>query len=197
MIQISQLSAAQLAHYASKELITNGFSNEGCRLIYHSLVLDENEPDGLRVLSCYFDTDNLEGFSAAILEYACSPDCPISKEHKLQFDELRFRAKWFWGFSQRKDGQKWLRTIDFGNRFDFIVDEERYQEWLIKPMIAKGGFLRNIVDAAHTFVGCTGKLLTHKMYGEKATFEEIYFPERFVKTPRYDQWLSNPMAVLE
>jgi len=193
MIQIAQLSAAQLAHYAWQELATNGISKEGCRFIYHSLVLEENEPDGLGILSHYFDTDHLEGFSAAILEYACSSACPISREHKLKYDEARFKAKWFWGFSQRKDGQKWLRTIDFENRSDFIVDEERYQEWLIKPLMAKGGSLRNIVEAAHTFMGCVGELLSHKIYGRKATFEEIYSPERFVKTSQYDQWLSSPL----
>lgn len=196
MPQIKDLSASQLAYHASQALTLRGRAELCARLTYHALVLNPNEPKGLTVLVSYFDQDKFENFSAVVLEYACSSECSISAEDKAEFEELRFQVKWFWGFSHRLDGQKFLRFADFANRSDFVVEEERYQEWLVRPLVKTAGSLTKAMRAAHTLLGCSGELLSHKQLGRKALFEEVYFPERFNRSPEYKEWLNSTTADL-
>jgi len=195
--KIADLSASQLARLAASVLALQGRTVECARLIHHTLALNPDEPTGLMVLSGYLNQKDFEGFSAAVLEYACSSDCPLPDKDKADLDDLRFQVKWLWGFSNRNDGQKHLRTVDFGNRSDFTVDEQRYQDWLIKPLLEKTGSLRRAVDSAHVFLGCVGRLLVHRELGSIAPFEEIYHPERFVRAPKYDAWLASPVPGLD
>lgn len=195
--KIADLSASQLARHAAHILALQGRTAECARLIHHALALNPDEATALRALSSYLDQKDFEAFSAAVLEYACSSACPIPEDEKSELDDLRFQVKWLWGFSNRVDGQKHLRSVDFGNRSDFIVDEQRYQDWLIKPLVDKTGSLRNAVDSAHVFMGCVGRLLIHRELGGIAPFDEIYHPERFIRAPKYDEWLASPIAELE
>jgi hypothetical protein len=194
---IADLSASQIARHAVNILAFQGRTIECARLIHHALALNPDEATALGALSSYLDQKDFEAFSAAVLEYACSSACPIPEDKKSELDDLRFQVKWLWGFSSRVDGQKYLRSIEFGNRSDFVVDEERYQDWLIKPLVEKTGSLRNAVDSAHVFLGCVGRLLIHRELGGIAPFEEIYHPERFIRAPKYDEWLASPITELE
>jgi len=197
MQRIIDLKISQVAQHALNVFFTKGRTVECARLIFHAFKLGYNEPKAYMVLSGYFDKEGYEAFSAAALEFAISDECKIPENDKKKFSEALFQQKWFLGFSQHVDGHKWLRTIDMVDHSEFLVDEERYQEMLILPLVKRAGSLKQAVDAALILVGVYGELIDHKEGVENLPMEEIYSPDRFIETAEYDKWLKTPTFHLE
>jgi len=196
MAQIKDLSAPQLARHAFNMFLHQGRHVTGARLIYHALVLNFNEPEGLRCLSDFHDNKGTEQLSAAVLDYALAPTTPVPDDFRREMDELRFRCIWMWGRSRHDSGRKDLAADDFRDRSRFKVDEVGYKEF-VEPVIKLGGSLEGAVRGAHTLTGAMGGLLTHNQYGAKAPLEEIFYLERFHRLPAYDQWLREDTAPLD
>jgi hypothetical protein len=190
MTRIVDLTAAQLARHAFNVFLFEGRHLVGARLIYHALLLEPYEPDALRCLSDILDNDGTEALSAVVLEYALAPESPISAVAREELDDLRFVAKWGWSFSKHKEGLTAVGWEHLHDRSQFIVDEEGYQA-LVESYASYAGSLEKAFQGAHTLSGVMGGLLTHKELGAKSGMEDIIYPERFERTPLYDDWLQS------
>jgi hypothetical protein len=193
---ISQLTAQQLARHAFNVFLFSGRHVTGARLIYHSLTLDRYEPEAIRCLSDLLDNDGTEIFSAVALDYALAPESPISPEARQTLDDLRFVAKWSWGFSRHRSGSPHLAGEQFNNRAEFEVDEPRYQE-MLQQAVRPAGSLSRAFTAAHTLSGAMGGLLSHTRFGGRAPLDELFHPERFERTNDYDVWLASATDELD
>ena len=137
-----------------------------------------------------------EQLSAVTLEYALAPSTGIQGEERNELDDLRFLAQWTWGFSRHNSGDIYLAPDAFGDRSAFSVDEEGYAAFLA-PVTGPAHSLEYGFQAAHTLCGTIAGLLVHKSLGKDADVAEVFYPERFVRTPEYDKWLRTSTRVLD
>jgi hypothetical protein len=193
---ISQLTTSQLARHAFNVFLFAGRHVTGARLIYHSLALDHYQPEAIRCLSDLLDKDGTEIFSAVALEYALACDSGIPTEARRTLDDLRFLAKWSWGFSKHKSGKPHLGGEQFEDRTQFDVDEARYQE-MVQQAVRAAGSLSGAFTAAHTLSGAMGGLLTHIRFGAQASLDELFHPAQFERTSEYDVWLASSTDELD
>ena len=197
MPKIVELSASQLARHAFNVfMFAGGRHVTGARLIYHALALNPNEPQGIRCLSDFLDSDGTEVLSAISLEYALSPESLLPLEARKELDDLRFLALWTWGFSKHVSGKPHLGGDVFKKRSEFAVDQPRYQDFM-QPAIRHAGSLKAGFEAAHRLVGALGGLLTHLQLGATAPITEVFYPDRYGRTSEYDLWLASDTAELD
>jgi hypothetical protein len=197
MPKISELSPAQLARHAFNVfMFAGGRHVTGARLIYQALLLNPYEPEGIRCLSDFLDSDGTEVLSAITLEYGLSRESPLPPEGRKVLDDLRFLSIWTWGFSKHLSGRPHLGPDVLKRRSEFSVDEKRYHDF-IWPTIEHAGSLKNAFKAAHTLVGALGGLLTHAQLGGAAPITECFYPERYRRTNEYDVWLTSDTAELD
>lgn len=194
--RIADLTPAQLARHATNVFLFEGRHIVGARLIYHALALDPHQGEAMRALSDFLDQDGTENLSAAVMEYALTPASGIDAGARPGIEECLFRSKWWWGMSKHDSGLTSLEDKDFADRSHFIPNEPRYREWL-GFVLDRAGSLANAFRGAHTLVGALAGLLAHREKGKKATLEEIFQPERFARTPAYDEWLAGDTAALD
>jgi hypothetical protein len=194
--RIADLTATQLARHATNTFVFWGRQETGTRLAYHALVLDPKQPEGLARLSDFLDIEPAQPFSAAVLEYGCAQEAGLPAEARTTLQEARFHALWSWGFSRHQSGRTELGWEDFADRSQFTFDEGRYQAF-IGSVLDRAGSLGNALRSAHALAGALAGLLTHRELGPQAPFEELYHPERFVRTPAYAEWLSSPADQLD
>lgn len=193
---IEKLSAQQIARHAFNVFLFSGRHQTGARLIYHALRLDRANAEALRCLSDLLDADGTQTFSGVVLEYALSEEAGIAGAARTELDDLRFLAKWSWGFSRHKSGNPHLGQEDFADRTTFVVDEDRYQEFLAQ-ILKPAGSLSNGFIAAHTLCGAMAGFLVHRDFGGKVDIGESVHPERFAETPAYLEWLKTPTDELD
>jgi hypothetical protein len=196
MATIGQLTAQQLARHAFNVFLFSGRHRTGARLIYRALELDSGNAQALRCLSDLLDADGTHVFSGVVLEYALSETAEISGDDRADLDNLRFLAKWSWGFSLHKSGEPHLAQEAFADRSSFVVDEERYKDFLAQ-LIGPAGSLQKGYKAAHTLCGAMAGFLLHREGGGNAGLEESVHPERFVRTDEYSQWLQGSTEELD
>lgn len=197
--RIGDLSSQELARYATIVFLHQGRHVLGARLTYHALALDPRNGPALRALSDLLDSKGTEHLAGLVMEYALAPETKVSGSPRAEIDDLRFFSLWTWGFSKHKSGSASLTAEDFKGRTQFVVDEERYRNSLA-PWITEAGGLVEAFKGAHTLIGAMGGLLEHKTLGGRATAEESFHPERFVRTKEYDRWLrekTKPLDALE
>ena len=179
--------AAQLARHAENVFLFQGRHVLGARLIYHALLLDPKNWSALQRLSDFMDSKGTEQLSAAVLEYMLAPDVGALPEVRQEVDNLLFLCKWTWGFSRHRSGRPDLAGEDFRDRRAFTVDEARYRQEFLDPVVSLGGgSLAGAVRATHALAGRLGGLLRHREYTRNVPLEEIFHPERYVRTPEYD-----------
>jgi hypothetical protein len=196
MATIGQLTAQQLARHAFNVFLFSGRHQTGARLIYRALELDPRDAQALRCLSDLLDADGTHVFSGTVLEYALSETTGIAGDEREVLDSLRFLAKWSWGFSRHKSGESHLAQEAFADRSMFIVDEERYKEFLAQ-LIGSAGSLQKAFESAHALCGAMAGFLLHREHGGTAGLEESLHPERFVRTDAYSQWLHGGTEELD
>jgi len=195
MPTIAQLSPAQLGRHATNVFMYGGRHADGTRLIYHALRRDPAQPEALRRLSDLFDTKGTEQLSAVVLEFALALGALPDDDRKALDDPL-FLAKWGWGFSRHRSGDVHLAGEAFEDRSAFVMDEQRYGEYL-GSVIACGGSLKGAFRSAHVLCGCMGGLLAHKRLGSKAPLEAIFSAGDFEETPEYSKWLESDTSELD
>jgi hypothetical protein len=193
---IEQLNVQQVARHAFNVFLFSGRHQTGARLIYHALRIDSKNPEALRCLSDFLDTEGTQVFSGAVLEYALSESTGIKGDDRKTLDDLRFLAKWSWGFSLHKSNNPHLAQDAFANRALFIVDEARYQAFLAE-LITRAGSLDKAFTAAHTLCGAMAGFLTHRELGGEAGINESISPEKFLITPTYAEWLKSSTSELD
>ncbi len=142
------------------------------------------------------DVEGTEVFSAVVLEYALSSSSGIAGEERQTLDDLRFLAKWSWGFSRHQSGSPHLDQGAFADRSAFEVDEDRYRDFLAQVVNPAGSLPRGF-EAAHTLCGAMAGFLTHQEFGGKAGVEESVHPDRFSETPAYREWLKTSTEELD
>ena len=196
MARIADLTATQLARHATNTFVFWGRQETGTRLAFHALVLDSKQPEGLVRLSDYLDIEPGQPFSAAVLEYGCAEEAGLPTEARATLQESRFHALWSWGFLQHKSGRTELSWEDFDDWSQFTFDEGRYRAF-IAPVLEGSGSLGNAFRSAHTLAGVLAGLLTHRELGPQAPFDELYHPEKFVRTPAYAEWLASSTDELD
>lgn len=116
MTAIEDLSAQQVARHAFNVFLFSGRHQTGAKLIYHALRLDQTSAEALRCLSDLMDADGTQVFSGVVLEYALSESTGITGEDRRVLDDLRFMAKWSWGFARHKSGNPHLGQEAFADR---------------------------------------------------------------------------------
>ena len=188
--RIEQLSAQQVARHAFNVFLFAGRHETGAKLIYHALRLDSKNAIALRCLSDFLDKEGTQFFSGVVLEYALSGPTGIAGEDRKTLDDLRFLAKWSWGFSRHNSGSPNLGQEDFANRTAFTVDEDRYRAFL-DELLVQAGTLPNGFKAAHTLCGAMAGFLKHRDLSGHAGVEESLHSERFSETPAYSEWLTT------
>lgn len=196
MTVIANLNAAQLARHATNTFVFCGRQAMGTRLAYHAVALDPIQPEALARLSDFLDITRGQPFSAVVLEFACSPESGVPAEARPTLEELRFHARWSWGFSRHCSGRTELGHEDFADRSQFVFDEIRYRAF-VEPVVSRAGSLHAGFRAAHTLAGLLGGLLIHRELGSQAPFEEVYHSEKFDRTPEYASWLSTSTEELD
>ncbi len=193
---IEQLSAQQVARHAFNVFLFSGRHQTGAKLIYHALRLDQANAEALRCLSDLMDADGTEVFSGVVLEYALSESTGITGEDRRVLDDLHFLAKWSWGFARHQSGNPHLGQEAFTDRAAFVVEEDRYREFLAQ-VVNPAGSLPDGFKAAHTLCGAMAGFLTHREFGGKAGIEESVHPDRFSETPAYREWLKTSTDELD
>jgi hypothetical protein len=196
MAQIRELSAAQLARHATNVFLFAGRHRTGARLIFRALELEPYQPQALRGLSDLLDREGTEQLSAAVLEYALAQGSPISADEKKELDDLLFLAKWTWKFSRHEEGATGIAWEDLADRSKFIVDDQRYDEFL-GQIVTEAGSIESAFRSAHTLIGVMGGLLEHRELGSNAPLDEVLHPEKFRVTTEYEEWLLSDTAELE
>jgi len=193
---IKDLSASQLARHASNVFLFQGRHVIGGRLLYHALVLNPREGEALHGLSDFHDHEGTQELSAVVMEYALAPETGLSEPERTLIDATRFRAIWSWGFSRHDSGQTNLGLNDFQDRSRFRVDQDRYKAFM-EPVIQLGGSHEGAFRGAHTMAGAMSGLLVHRQHGRKSSFEEIFHPDRYERTPLYEEWLREETTDLD
>jgi hypothetical protein len=193
---IHQLSPQQVARHAFNVFLFSGRHQTGAKLIYHALNINPKNADALRCLSDFMDADGTQVFSGVVLEYALSESTGIAGEDRRMLDDLRFLAKWSWGFSRHQSGTPHLGQEAFADRSAFVVEEDRYGEFLTQ-VIDPAGSLQNGFKAAHTLCGAMAGFLTHQKFGGEAGIEESMHPDRFSQTSAYAEWLKTSTDELD
>jgi hypothetical protein len=193
---IEQLSAHQIARHAFNVFLFSGRHVMGARLIYHALVLDRTNAEALRCLSDFMDADGTQVFSGVVLEYALSESVALSDLEHKELDDLRFLAKWSWGFAQHQSGNPHLGQEAFKDRDAFVVDDDRYRSFLAQ-VLEPAGNLTNGFKAAHTLCGAMAGFLKHQEFGSTAGIEESLHPDRFIQTSTYREWLQTSTEELD
>ena len=193
---IEQLNAAQLGRHAFNVFLFLGRHRTGARLIYRALELDPHNAEALRCLSDLLDAEGTEVFSGVVLEYALAESTGLSQKECETLDDLRFLAKWSWGFSRHKSGEPHLSQEAFSDRSQFVVDEERYKEFLAQ-VVEPAGSLTRAFESAHTLCGAMAGFLVHDGAAGKAGIEESLHPERFEKTTAYEEWCRTSTEELD
>ncbi|HAF45803.1 MAG: hypothetical protein A2100_03515 [Sideroxydans sp. GWF2_59_14] len=193
---IEHLNASQLARHAFNVFLFSGRHQTGARLIYRALELQPHNAEALRCLSDLLDSNGTEVFSGVVLEYALSEEPQFSVEERQTLDDLRFLAKWSWGFSSHTSGNPHLAQDAFADRSAFLVDDSRYQQFL-DQILTRTGSLEGGFKAAHTLCGAMAGFLQHGELGGKAGVVESLHPEQFQKTEVYSQWLQSPTDELD
>lgn len=162
---------------------------KGMRLAYRALELDAKDALGLRCLSDLFDGNGTEILSAIVLEYALAPTTGLPATAQCELDDLRFLAKWTWGFSRHKSGDSNLSGDTFKIRTDFMVDDIKYQAW-IAEFIGRDT-LDFAFKRAHAFAGAVSGLLTP--VDQSASVGAVYTvrPSQFVQGSEYVAWLQE------
>jgi len=145
---------------------------------------------------CLLDAEDTHVFSGVVLEYALAESTGLVGEERKELDDLRFLAKWSWGFSRHKSGVPHLRQEAFADRSMFIVDDERYGEFLAQ-LAQPAGSVQKAFQSAHTLCGAMAGFLVHKELGGKAGFEESLHPERFERAAAYHEWLQTSTDELD
>jgi hypothetical protein len=196
MAVIADLDPVQLARHATNTFIYWGRQELGTRLAYHSLSLDPRQPEAMARLSDCLDIPGSQPLSATVLEYGVSQESGLLPEGKALLEELRFHALWSWGVSRHRSGRTELAYHEFADRSQFVIADTAHRA-LLDSVLSKAGTLRAGFLAAHTFSGVISGLLTHRELGAKAGLGEIYYADRFVKTPQYAVWLSSSTRELE
>ncbi len=195
MTRIAELPVAELTRHAFQVFVASGRHPVAARLVHHALSLDPWDPQALRCLSDYLDESGLEYLSALVLEHALAADSPLAAADRKMLDDARFVAMWTWGFSRHESGAADLDAREFDDRSRFAVEQDRYRDFLAKALQQLGS-LPQAYRAALTLVGALGGLLIHEQKGEDALFEELLHPERFRRTPAYDEWLASDDSAL-
>ncbi len=193
---IEQLSAQQVARHACNVFLFSGRHQTGAKLIYHALRLDQKNAEALRCLSDFLDADGTQVFSGVVLESALDESTGIADEDRTVLDDLRFLAKWSWSFSKHRSGSPHLGQEAFADRTAFVVEDERYRDFLAEVVVPAGS-LSNGFRAAHTLCGAMAGFLKHRESGEKAGIEESVHPERFSETSAYREWLKTTTDELD
>jgi len=193
---IEELDANQLARHAFNVFLFSGRHQTGAKLIYRALELDPRNAEALRCLSDLLDAEGTEVFSGVVLEYAMSESTAIVGEQRKVLDDLRFLAKWSWGFSRHKSGDAHLAQQAFAERSAFTVDEDRYKDFL-DQLVNRTGSLEGGFKAAHLLCGAMAGFLVHKQLGTKAGIEESVYSDRFVKTTAQSEWLRSSTEELD
>jgi hypothetical protein len=186
MTTIARLSPAQLGRHATNVFMYGGRHVEGARLIYHALRRDPAQPEALRCLSDLLDAKGTEQLSAVVVEYALALGA-LPDDDRKALDDLLFLAKWGWGLSRHRNGDVHLAGEAFEDRSAFVMDEQRYGEFLLE-----GAF-----RSAHVLCGCMGGLLAHKRLGSKAPLAAIFSAGDFEDTPEYSKWLESDTSELD
>lgn len=193
---IAHLNASQVARHAFNVFLFSGRHQTGARLIFRALDLQPHNPEALRCLSDLLDSNGTEVFSGVVLEYALSEVPHLGDEERQTLDDLRFLAKWSWGFSRHKSGNPHLAQDAFGDRSAFSIDDTRYRQFL-DQILSRTGSLEGGFKAAHTLCGAMAGFLHHRELGGKAGIEESLHPEHFQKSDAYDQWLQSSTDELD
>jgi hypothetical protein len=193
---IEQLSARQVARHAFNVFLFSGRHQTGAKLVYHAVRLDPKDAEALRCLSDLLDAKGTEIFSGIVLEYALSESTGIAGEARKVLDDLRFLAKWSWGFARHRSGSPHLAGDAFKDRTAFVVEEDRYQEFLAQ-VVKPAGSLPNAFKAAHTLCGAMAGFLAHRELGRTADIGESLHPDRFTETPAYREWLKTSTDELD
>jgi len=200
-MRIGDLDASQLARHAENVFLFQGRHQACARLSYQALKIDAHQPAAIRTLSDLLSGDlakasGWEQLSAAVLEYALRPESPIRAEDRTLLEDHLFLAKWSWAFVKRLDGITTCTWEDLQNRSLFREDAERYRAFLA-GVLEPCRSLENAFRAAWTLAGVMGRILAHRSLGIDAPVEEVFFPDRFVETPAYAEWLVSPSDPLE
>jgi hypothetical protein len=193
---IEQLSAQQVARHAFNVFLFSGRHQTGAKLIYHALRLDQKNAEALRCLSDFMDADGTQVFSGVVLEYALSESTGITGEDRKMLDDLRFLAKWSWGFARHKSGSSNLGQEAFEDRTAFVVEEDRFRSFLAE-VLGPSGSLQDGFRGAHTLCGSMAGFLTHRELGGNAGIEESVHADRFSETPAYREWLKTSTDELD
>jgi hypothetical protein len=186
-MRLRELDADALARHAWNLFLYQGRTQLGARLIYRALELEPDHPVALRSLSDFLDQPGTEVLAAAVLEHA------MATVPSPAFEELLFRARWWWGFAAHDSGSTSLNPQDFEDRGRFTLDEPRYRAFL-----ADVGPVDSASRAAWRMVGVVSGMIRHRQKGEEVGLADLHDPAVLEPTAEYEQWLdSEPDPRLE
>ncbi len=112
--------ASQMAQAALKAIQTQGRTAEALRLLYRTLEVEANNPQGLLILSEIFRGRSTGGrptgddyFSGIIIEYAMDPKTFLPATHKPAFEKERTKIMTMWGFAVTRGTETELDHIAY------------------------------------------------------------------------------------
>ena len=196
MKKIKNLTATELARYASNVFLYVGRNSICATLIYRCLELEPNHPVGLRALSDFFDQEGTEALSAIVLEYLIEAQLSLTPEAEQENKQLLFQAKWWWGFAKHKSGNTNLSAEELMKHEDFEVSEEQYQTF-IGGLIEGLGSKKAVVENSVKLLGIYGGIINGDVISENDTLLDILKRNDLNLNGEYETYLNESTEELE